>query len=307
VFRKGNERVIYNAVYTDGKTGRTFAKRFAVTSMTRDKEYDITKGTPRSKLHYFSANENGEAEVVSVFLTSSSTAKKKQFEWDFADLEVKGRGAGGNVVTKYPVRRVAFKTSGKSTLGGVNIWYLPNIGRLNRDEHGDYLGNFDADDKVMVIYKTGEYELTNFELTNHYDPRQVMLITKYREDGIISAFYYDGDSQNYYVKRFVVETSTMDKKFLFITDHNRSQLMTASYDDLPRVELKYKEERRSPIETQEFKVEEMVDVRGWNAKGYKLNYSTVKEVKMLKPAIIEKKKIAVDGEDEDDEEQLGLF
>lgn len=308
VFRKNNERMIYNAIYTDGKTGRTFAKRFAVTSMTRDKEYDITKGTPRSKLHYFSANENGEAEVVSVFLTSSSTAKKKQFEWDFADLEVKGRGAAGNLVTKYPVRRVAFKAAGKSTLGGVDIWYLPNIGRLNRDEHGDYLGNFDADDKVMVIYKTGEYELTNFELTNHYDPRQVLLIKKYREEGIISAFYYDGDSQNYYVKRFVIETSTMDKKFLFITDHNRSQLMAASYDDLPRVELKFKEDRRSAIETQEFKVEEMVDVRGWNAKGYKLNYSTVKDVKMLEPEIIEKEEIELDDTDEeDDEEQLALF
>ncbi len=309
VFRKGNERMIYNAVYTDGESGRTFAKRFAVTSITRDKEYDITKGTPRSKLHYFSANENGEAEVVTVFLTSSSTAKKKQFEWDFAELEVKGRGAGGNLVSKYPVRRVAFKTAGKSTLGGVDIWYLPNIGRLNRDEHGDYLGNFDADDKVLVIYKTGEYELTNFELTNHYDPRQVMLITKYREKGIVSAFYYDGDSQNYYVKRFVIETSTLDKKFLFITDHNRSQLLAISYDDLPRVELKFKEERRSEVETKEFKVEEMVDVRGWNAKGYKLNYSTVKEVKMLKPEIIEKEEIDSDDTNEDDneEEQLALF
>jgi topoisomerase-4 subunit A len=308
VFRKGNERMVYNAIYTDGKTGKTYAKRFAVTSMTRDKEYDITKGTPRSKLHYFSANENGEAEVVSVFLTSSSTAKKKQFEWDFSELEIKGRGAGGNLVTKYPVRRVAFKTAGKSTLGGVDIWYLPNIGRLNRDEHGDYLGNFDNGDKVMVVYKTGEYELTNFELTNHYDPRQVILITQYRETGIISAFYYDGDSQNYYVKRFVIETSTMDKKFLFITDHNRSQLMAISYDDLPRVELKFKEERRSAIETQEFKVEEMVDVRGWNAKGYKLNYSTVKEVKMLAPEIVEKKvAVTENSDDEDDEEQLGLF
>lgn len=308
VFRKGNERMIYNAIYTDGESGRTFAKRFAVTSMTRDKEYDITKGTPRSKLHYFSANENGEAEVVSVFLTSSSTAKKKQFEWDFAELEVKGRGASGNLVTKYPVRRVAFKSAGKSTLGGVDIWYLPNIGRLNRDEHGDYLGNFDADDKVLVIYKTGEYELTNFELTNHYDPRQVMLIAKYREEGIISAFYYDGDSQNYYVKRFVIETSTMDKKFLFITDHNRSQLLAISYDDLPRVELKFKEERRSPIETQEFKVEELVDVRGWNAKGYKLNYSTVKEVKMLEPEIVEKEEETetIDN-DADSEDQLALF
>ncbi len=307
VYRKGNERMVYNAVYSDGESGRTFAKRFAVTSITRDKEYDITKGTARSKLHYFSANENGEAEVVSVFLTSSSTAKKKQFEWDFAELDIKGRGSAGNLVSKYPVRRVAFKTAGKTTLGGVNIWYLPNIGRLNRDEHGDYLGNFDADDKVLVIYKTGEYELTNFELTNHYDPRQVMLIRKYDEKGIISAFYYDGESQNYYVKRFMIETSTMDKKFLFITDHNRSQLLAISNDDLPRVELKFKEERRSAVETKEFKVEEMVDVRGWNAKGYKLNYSTVKEVKMLKPEIIEKKQIEPVNVEEEDEEQLGLF
>lgn len=287
VFRKNDERMIYNAIYTDGKTGKTFSKRFAVTGITRDKEYDITQGTPRTKLHYFSANENGEAEVVTVHLSASSTAKKKIFEWNFADLDVKGRGAMGNQVTKYPVRKVAFKQAGKSTLGGVKIWYLPTIGRLNRDEHGDYLGNFEADDKILVVYKTGEYELTNFELTNHYEPNKVAMIKKFRSDGIISAIYYDGETQNYFVKRFRIETSTMDKKFFFIPDHNRTQLLAVSYDNLPRVEISFKEDRRTPIEKKVFKIEEMVDVRGWKASGYKLNYSSVKEVVLLAPEIPE--------------------
>jgi topoisomerase-4 subunit A len=209
VFRKNDERRIYNVIYLDGKSGKTYAKRFNVTSITRDKEYTVTKGTPKSKLLYFSDNENGEAEIVTISLTAASTAKKKQFDYDFSELLIKGRSAQGNVVTKYPVRKVALKSAGKSTLGGVDIWYTPALGRLNRDEHGDYLGNFEAEDKVLVIYKTGEYELTNFELTNHYEARQVMYITKYEEEGIISAIYYDGDSRIFYVKRFVIETSTI--------------------------------------------------------------------------------------------------
>jgi topoisomerase-4 subunit A len=144
VFRKNDERRIYNVIYLDGKTGRTFAKRFAVTGITRDKEYDITKGSPRSKILYFSANENGEAETVTINLTASSTAKKKIFDFDFTELLIKNRSAMGNLVTKYSVRKIAFKTAGKSTLGGVDIWYTGTLGRLNKDEHGMYLGNFGA-------------------------------------------------------------------------------------------------------------------------------------------------------------------
>ncbi|WP_304232516.1 DNA gyrase/topoisomerase IV subunit A [Jiulongibacter sediminis] len=287
VFRKNDERRIYNVIYLDGKSGKTYAKRFNVTSITRDKEYTVTKGTPKSKLLYFSDNENGEAEIVTISLTAASTAKKKQFDYDFSELLIKGRSAQGNVVTKYPVRKVALKSAGKSTLGGVDIWYTPALGRLNRDEHGDYLGNFEAEDKVLVIYKTGEYELTNFELTNHYEARQVMYITKYEEEGIISAIYYDGDSRIFYVKRFVIETSTMDKRFAFLTDHHRTELLGISYDALPRAELKVKKDRKSAVQKKEFDIAELVGVKGWKALGNKLPFMKVSGVKWLEPGIPE--------------------
>ncbi len=300
VFRKNDERRIYNAIYLDGKTGKTFAKRFNVTSITRDKEYDVTKGTPKSRILYFSDNENGEAETVTISLTASSTAKKKQFDYDFADLLIKGRSAMGNLVTKYPVRKVALKSAGKSTLGGVDIWYTPNLGRLNRDEHGDYLGNFEAEDKVLVIYKTGEYELTNFELTNHYDARQVHSVYKYEPEGIISAIYYDGDSRIFYVKRFVIETSTMDKRFGFLTDHHRTELLAACYDELPRAEMKVKKDRKSNIDKKEVKIDELVGVKGWKALGNKLPYMKVSSIKWLEPGIPEPKEDAEDEEEIDD-------
>jgi topoisomerase-4 subunit A len=293
VFRKNDERRIYNVIYLDGKTARTFAKRFAVTGITRDKEYDITKGSPRSKILYFSANENGEAETVTINLTASSTAKKKIFDFDFTELSIKNRSAMGNLVTKYSVRKIAFKTAGKSTLGGVDIWYTTTLGRLNKDEHGQYLGNFGASDKVLVIYKTGEYELTNFELTNHYDPRQVHTIAKFEEKKAVSCIYYDGDQKNYHIKRFFIETSTLDKKFLFITDHNRSEILMVSYEKKPRIEVKFKKLRKSDPETLLFKVEEMIEIKGWKALGNKLVYDKIVDIKILEPEI---------DEEEDEEE-----
>ncbi|WP_341225870.1 DNA gyrase/topoisomerase IV subunit A [uncultured Arcticibacterium sp.] len=300
VWRKNDERRIYNAIYLDAKSGKTYAKRFNITSITRDKEYNVTKGAPKSKVLYFSDNENGEAEIVTVSLTASSTAKKKQFDYNFADLLIKGRSSMGNMVTKYPVRKIALKSAGKSTLGGVDIWYTPNLGRLNRDEHGEYIGNFEAEDKVLVLYKTGEYELTNFELTNHYDARSVMLITKLEEEGIVTAIYYDGDSRIYYIKRFQIETTTMDKKFAFLTEHNRTELLGISYDDLPRAELKVKKDRKSNIEKIEFKLEELVGVKGWKALGNKLPFMKISDVKMLEPEIIEKEEPEETPDDDDD-------
>ncbi len=287
VFRKNDERRIYNVIYLDGKSGKTMAKRFAVTGITRDKEYDVTIGTPKSKILYFTDNENGEAEIVTINLTAGCSAKKKQFDWDFTELAIKNRSAQGNMVTKFPVRKVVLKSAGKSTLGGVDIWYTPAIGRLNRDEHGEYLGNFEAEDKILVIYKNAEYELTNFELTNHYEQRQVMLIKKYEPKGIVSAIYYDGESRTYYIKRFTIETTTMDKKFGFLTDHNRTELLAISYDDLPRAELKIKKDRKANLEKKEFKLETLVDVRGWKAMGNKLPFMKIEAVKMLDPEIAE--------------------
>jgi topoisomerase IV subunit A len=290
VYRKNDERRVYNVIYLDGKEGRTYAKRFAITGVTRDKEYDVTKGSPRSKILYFTSNENGEAETVTVNLTVSSNAKKKVFDYDFSDLLIKNRSAMGNLVTKYAVRKINFKYAGKSTLGGLKIWYTEAIGRLNKDEHGQYLGNFEADDKIIVLYKNGEYELTNFELTNHYEPKQVLVIAKFNENAPVSAVYFDGEQKNYYIKRFKIETTTLDKKFLFITDHPKTELLMASYDAMPRIQLKFKKDKKSNIETSILKIDEIVDVRGWKAIGNKLPFEKVMEFTVLeseKPELIE--------------------
>jgi topoisomerase-4 subunit A len=286
VFRKNDERKIYNAIYLDGKSGTSYAKRFFVTGITRDKEYDVSMGNPKSKVLYFTANENGEAEIVTVNLTAQSTAKKKIFDWDFAELAIKNRSSMGNVVTKFPIRKIVLTKAGKSTLGGMDIWFDAVIGKLNRDEHGKYLGNFGSDDKILVIYKDGQYELTNFELTNRYEPREVLIVTKLEIDTVISILHYEGEQKQYYIKRFKIETTTMDKKFMFISDAKNSRLVLASVDKYPRFEVKTKADRKAPIETKEVDVEGFVDVRGWKTNGQKINTDVV-EAKLLAPKVVE--------------------
>jgi topoisomerase-4 subunit A len=283
VFRKNDERKIYNVVYVDGKSGSSYAKRFFVTGITRDKEYDVSLGNPKSKVLYFTANDNGEAETVFVNLTANSTAKKKQIDWDFAILAIKNRSSMGNLITKFPVKKVILKSIGKSTLGGVDIWFDSVIGKLNRDEHGLYLGNFGSEDKILVLYKDGQYELTNYELTNRYEPREILKVVKFSPNKAISCLYFEGEHKIYYIKRFKIETTTIDKKFLFITDTKNSRLLAVSTDKYPRISLKTKADKKAPIETQAINVDEFVEVRGWKAIGQKLNVYEVVEVKMLDP------------------------
>ncbi|RFS14034.1 DNA gyrase/topoisomerase IV subunit A [Emticicia sp. C21] len=283
VFRKNDERKIYNVIYSDGKSGASYAKRFFVTGITRDKEYDVSMGHPKSKVLYFTANDNGEAETVFVNLTANSTAKKKQLDWDFAPLAIKNRSSMGNLITKFPVKKVVLKSAGKSTLGGVDIWFDAVIGKLNRDEHGVYLGNFGSEDRILVLYKDGQYELTNFELTNRYEPREISKVVKFSPDRVISCLYFEGENKTFYIKRFKIETTTIDKKFLFITDTKNSRLLAVSTDKYPRMSLKTKADKKAPIETQAINIDEFVEVRGWKAIGQKLNVYDVVEVKMLDP------------------------
>lgn len=308
VFRKNDERKIYNAIYLDGKSGTSYAKRFFVTGITRDKEYDISMGNPKSKVLYFTANDNGEAESVAINLTANSTAKKKQFDWDFTTLTIKNRSSMGNVLTKFPVRKIALKSAGKSTLGGVDIWFDAVIGKLNRDEHGTYLGNFGSEDKILVIYKDGQYEFTNFELTNRYEQKDILKVVKYDQERPISCLYYEGENKIYYIKRFKIETTTIDKKFLFITDTKNSRLLAACLDKYPRFEIKTKADKKSSIETQTILVDEFVEVRGWKAIGQKINAYEVLEVKQLEPkpeevVVVEVPK-AIDESSENDSENL---
>ena len=223
VFKKNDERRVYNLIYVDGSSGRSMVKRFQVLAITRDKEYDLTKGAKGSKVLYFTSNPNGEAEIVTVYLTSGSKARIKVFDFNFAELDIKGRNANGNILTKYPVRKVKLKIEGTSTLGGMDVWYDDSIGRLNTESRGSYLGNFKADDSIIVFDKSGNYELTSYELTNRYEYQDILLIEKFDKEKVVSSVYWDGDSKNYYVKRFLIETQSLNKKFTFISEHKRFQ------------------------------------------------------------------------------------
>ncbi|MET3128775.1 topoisomerase-4 subunit A [Arcicella rosea] len=287
VFKKNDDRKVYNLAYFDGKSGISYVKRFKVTAVTRDREYDLTAGNPKSKLLYFTANENGEAETIQINLTASCTARVKQFEYDFKELLIKGRDSMGNLLTKYPIRKITLKSAGVSTLGGVDIYYDENVGRLNRDEHGKYLGNFDAKDNILVIYKDGQYELTNFELTNRYEAKDIVSLSKFIPDGIITALYFDGASKLYYVKRFRIETTTIDKKFLFISDEKGSKLILASIDVYPRIEMTYKKDNQSGLIKEEVNLDEIAEVRGWKAMGSKLSTFKVQQITPLASKIVE--------------------
>ena len=280
VFKKNDDRKVYNLVYADGKSGVSYVKRFKVTSITRDREYRIVGADAKSKITYFSANENGEAEVINISLTANCTAKIKQFDYDFAKLAIKGRESLGNVLTKYPVRKIIQKSAGVSTLGGVDIWYDPTIGRLNRDQHGDYIGNFQPTDLILSIYKSGNYELTNFELTNRYPAEEILYLKLFNPNGILSAIYFDGSNKSHFIKRFKIETSTIDKKFLFISDHKTSNLLAATDNFAPNVQIKHKPDGKTN-EISLVPIEELVDVRGWKAIGSKLNYSKLVDVEFI--------------------------
>lgn len=288
VFKKGDDRKVYNLVYLDGKSGISHAKRFQITAVTRDREYDLTKGNPKSKILYFTANDNGEAEIITVNLTAQSTAKIKQFDFNFADIDVKGREAQGNILTKYPVRKITLKSAGVSTLGGVNLWYDDHLGRLNRDARGRFLGSFDANDHILVVYKTGEYELTSFDLTNRYEPNDIALLQKFDPQTVLSAVYFEAAQRLWYVKRFRVETTTVDKKFTFIGEAKGSKLAAVSADELPRIEIVYHEKERGPAATMILQPDGFIEVRGWKALGAKLPFAKVKDVKVLAPIVREK-------------------
>jgi topoisomerase-4 subunit A len=280
VFKKNDDRKVYNLVYADGKSGVSYIKRFKVTSVTRDRVYRVVGADAKSKITYFSANENGEAEVISISLTANCTAKIKQFDYDFAKLAIKGRESLGNVLTKYPVRKIIQKSAGVSTLGGVDIWYDPTIGRLNRDQHGDYIGNFQPTDLILSIYKSGNYELTNFELTNRYPAEEILYLKLFNLNGIISAIYYDGSNKSHFIKRFKIETSTIDKKFLFISDHKASNLLAASDNYSPNVQIKHKPDGKTN-EILLVPIDELVELRGWKAIGSKLNYTKLVDIEFI--------------------------
>ncbi len=267
VFQKNDERTTYNMIYLDGKTGTSFGKRFNVTGVTRDKEYDLTKGTDKSRVHYLSANPNGEAETVKIVLSPNCTARIKEFDFYFEELEIKGRSSMGNQVTKYPIKTVKFKEAGKSTLAGRKLWFDDKFGRLNTDEKGQYLGSFE-DEKLIVFYNDGSYELTDTESTQRFEPEKIILIEKFDPEKIVSAVYLDNDKMQYNIKRFRIETTTLKTQFSFIKEGEGNRLEAVTTDAEPI--LVVQTGRGQQIRKAKFKVAKMVEVMGWKAVGAKL-------------------------------------
>lgn len=306
VFRKNDERKVYNAAYYDGKTGVSYVKRFNVLSVIRDKDYDITMGTNGSKLLYFTANNNSEAEKIGVYLSNMASAKNKFLEYDFSQLEIKGRNSKGNILTKHPIRKIELKEKGKSTFKGRDIWYDADIGRLNVDGRGQFLGNFTSEDKILVILNDGSYELTDNELTNRYEQNDIYLIQKFHEKQPINVIHYDASSKNYYAKRFLVETSTVGKKFTFINEKPGSKLVIASTFENPEVEIK-SVSAKGEKKVENLKLADFIEVKGWKAIGNKVTYDTFKSAKLLSDKIgiiAEEETIDNSSEDEPPSEKI---
>ena len=280
VFKKNDSRTIYNVVYRDGKKGAYFIKRFNVTSMTRDKEYDLTQGTPGSKIMYFTANPNGEAEVIKVTLDPNPKLKKIFIEKDFSEVIIKGRASKGNLLTKNPVHRIGLKSHGHSTLGGRKVWYDPDVNRLNYDEHGRLLGEFFDDDQILVVLQNGDFYLTNFDVNNHYE-QDILRIEKYEQDKVWSAVLWDADNQGYpYVKRFLMEATKRKQNFL--GENPLSKLILLTDQVYPRLQVTYggADEFRG---SEEIDVEQFITVKGFKAKGKRLTTYQIESITELEP------------------------
>ena len=282
VWKKGDDRTTYNMVYVDAKTGRSMAKRFNVKAITRDKEYDLTKGNKGSKVHYFSANPNGESETVNVQLTPACAAKKKVFDFDFDELGIKGRASQGNILTKYPIRKVTQLSVGKSSLGAQKLWMDEVSGRLNKVERGKYLGAFDTGSQLIALYKDGTYEVTDINYDKKFEADKLVDINKFSDDLVISAVYFDGDRSWTMVKRFQIETNSTDKRISFITENNSSKLYFASLEKKPEVKYSFKAGGAKQEKTLD--LEDFIEVKGYKALGNKLG-----EFKILKIESISEK------------------
>ena len=280
VFKKNDSRTIYNVVYRDGKKGPCFIKRFNVTSVTRDKEYDLTQGTPGSKIMYFTANPNGEAEIIKVTLEPQPKLKKIFIEKDFSEIIIKGRASKGNLLTKYTVHRISLKSLGHSTLGGRKVWFDPDVNRLNYDEHGRLLGEFNDDDQILVILKNGDYYLTNFDLNNHYEAN-ILRIEKYAVDKVWTAALFDADNAGYpYVKRFQMEATK--RKQNYMGENEASQLILLTDQVYPRIQINYGGDDAFRG-SEEIDVESFISVKGYKAKGKRLTTYQVESIVELEP------------------------
>jgi topoisomerase IV subunit A len=277
VWRKGDERTTYNLIYLDGKSGTSYAKRFNVTAITRATEYDLTQGNKNSKVLYFTANPNGESEVVTIQLTQNSTAKIKKFEYDFGELAIKGRASQGNIATKYPIHTIKQASVGKSTLGAKRWWFDEITGKLNDNERGRYLGDFDTGDNILILYKDGSYEVSEVDPVKHLVPIDILYLGKLTPETVISAVHFDGNKEWTMVKRFKIETTKLNERYSFLTDHKKSMLLYGTVKPNPRIQ--YSMKIGSKKMDGEVSIADFIDVKGWKALGNKLSDQKLTGVK----------------------------
>ena len=276
VWKKGDERKTYHLIYADGLSGKNYVKRFNVKSITRDKEYDLTTGAKGSRIMYLAVLANGEQESVEVRLSPNSRARQKVFEFDFAKIAIKGRGSKGNIISRYAIRKVNRLSVGSSTIGGRKVWYDENQGRLNTEKRGQYVGEFDQGDKVVSIFKDGSYMLQDFSTELRWEPEKTLLVRKMDENLVFSAVHYVSGQQYTYVKRFKIETNTLDKAYNFISENRGSKLWYISDIEKPVIVLKTGSRRN--METEEIDLAEFIDVKGWKAVGNKLTEEKILSV-----------------------------
>ncbi len=273
VFKKNDTRRIYNVVYRDGGSGATYVKRFAITSVIRDKEYDLTKGTDKSKVLYFTVNPNGEAELIRVFLKPRPRLKKLKFEFDFSNLAIKGRSAQGNILTKNPVHKIVLAEEGMTTLGGKNIWFDPTVFRLNEDERGDFLGEFKDNEKIIAFYKSGKFVTVSYDLTHHFD-EDLIKIEKFDAEKIYTAIFWEADQSYFYIKRFTAKLS--DKPQSFIGDNPDSYLVELNDFRQPQLLFTEKNNKGEALK-KDITVEEFIGIKSYSARGKRLTEQKIKQ------------------------------
>lgn len=298
VFKKNDKRTIYNVAYRDGAEGTHYIKRFAVTSIVRDREYDVTQGKPDSRISYFSANPNGEAEIIKVTLKPNPRVRRIIFERDFSEVTIRSRQSLGVILTRLPVHKIVLKQRGGSTLGGRKVWFDRDVLRLNYDGRGEYLGEFQSDDSILVVLNTGEFYTSNFDLSNHYEDN-VSIVEKFDANKIWTAALYDADQQNYpYLKRFCFEATARKQNYLGENKHNRLILLTDEY--YPRLEIIFggHDSFREPVVID---AEEFIAVKGFKAKGKRLTTYTVETINELEPTRFPDPPQTTDDENTDEE------
>ena len=296
VFKRNNDRVVFNMVYSDGKNGSAMVKRFSIGGVTRDKEYDLTAGKPDSKVLYLTSNPNGEAEKIKVYLKPKPKMKKTQFDFDFSTLAIKSRGSKGNILSRNPVRKIEMSEKGVSTLSAINVYYDATVMKLNNDERGELLGAFKEDDRIIAVYKSGYYRITGYDLSTHFDD-DLLIIRKFHPNRIITAVYYNKKDKQYIIKRFQPELT--EKKIDFIPVDKDIRLEFASIDYLPQIEVKYHLKDPKGILNEVVNVAEFVDVMKVRAKGKVIRFGTVTGVKLLEPLPDPEEMLAAEVEEEE--------